>query len=508
MLENVYRNTLLFLVSPCRISLAWVPWVVCVGGCLLNIYLYYPGFVCPTGYAQFYQMEEGIIGDWHPPIMVATWQLCRSTYFFMTGGKECTGDGILYVLWTSMIWTGVLLVLLSGKSFWKNQGHSQKSWMVVLLVAVFLPWSLIDFFSSYLRFVAKDTGMIAVFLFAVGCLMTTPDKGWRRWPILGMALFCIFYGTAIRHNAIFTVIPMLCWLVWIVVPSKRFSIVLPSSLILWAILLFAINEMNYNLLGAVRLYPLQERFYADILHLNARTKHFVMPPNTFGNDFTGIEESVFRNNFDPEILYIEEATKSLKEKFPEKLAYCPFTQDLVVIRADGENGVTEKFPMFHETGKTKLRILNEEFVRTQFPKDYPVLRNAWIKRILQDPVAYVGFKTVFFVRYCKNNSLYFLGLNPLLLLPLTVFIAISPVFMQKISFPSVMLAWSAILYLLPLWMFLPYECFRYLPWFFAASIISIVMFCHESLLIRSSIEKTINHRSMFLLNAAKSKARE
>ena len=507
MLKSTYRSILLFLISPCRISLVWVPCVVCIGSFLLNVFLFYPGFVCPTGYAQFYQMEEGIIGDWHPPIMVVTWQFCRSVYYFMMG-KECTGDGMLYVLWTSMIWTGMLLVLLSGKSFWKNQGRSQKSWMVVLSIVILLPWSLIDLFGFYLRYVAKDTGMIAAFLLAVGCLMIAPNKGWRRWLILGMALICIFYGTAIRHNTIFTIFPILCWLVWIVVPSKRLSIVFPCSLVLWAILLVAIHYMNYNLLGTLRLYPLQERFYADILHLNTRTKHFVMPPNTFGNDFTGIEEEAFRNNFEPYILYIEDATENLRKKFPEKLAYCPLTQDLVVIRANGENGVSKLFPAFQKKSKVELRILNEEFVRTQFPQDYLVLRNAWIKRILQNPVTYVKFKTAFFVKYCKNNSLYFLGLNPLLLLPLICFIAISPVFTQKNHFPSIMLAWSALFYLLPLWMFLPYECFRYLPWFFAASIFSIVMFCHESQWTRSFIEKTINHGKMLLMNTTHINIRE
>ena len=499
MLKNAHRNILLFLFSPCRISLVWVPWVICLGGFFLSIFLFYPGVVGPSGYAQFYQMKEGIIGDWHPPIMAATWQLCQATGSYITG-QPSPGDGMIYVLWTAMIWAGLLLILLSGRSFWKNKDHSQKKWITVFLLAIVLLYMPIDFFDE-LRNIAKDTGMVAAYLMAVGCLLNASAKGWLRWFVLGAALFFIFYGTAIRHNAIFSAIPLLCWLVLIAIPTKRLSVVLPCSLILWGVMLVMINFVNYNVIGAVRLYPLQERFFADILHLNARTQ-FVPPPNAFGNDFTGIDDETFRKNFDVKVLFIENATKKLKGKFPEKKL--AFTQDLIVLRTHDESGLFEDFPLLHEEGKTSQRILSAEFVRTQYPKDYPVLRQAWISRILQDPVTYVKFKTVFFVKFCRNNSLYFLGLNSLFLLPIIMGISISPFFtkgdLRQRNFLSAILAWSALLYILPLWMFLPDDSLRYLLWFFAASIMSIILFCSESNLIRSIIGLVSEHWEKTLSN--------
>jgi hypothetical protein len=336
------------------------------------------------------------------------------------------------------------------------------------------------------RNIMKDTGMFVAYLFAVGCLMNTPTKGLFRWGVALVVLFCLFYGTALRHNAIFALFPLLYWLVWILIPWKKNVIVLSCALFLWGGMLATIHFVNYGAIGAIRLYTLQERFYCDIFHLNARTSRFVVPPNTFGNDFSGLDEKVFRELFDRRKLYIESATEKLKERFPEKNWW--FGPDVVVIRADSEDGAIENVPTFDGNTQWEHRVLNEQFVREQYPKDYVVLRQAWIDSILQDPLTFVKFKTVFFVKYCRACSLYFLGLNPLFLLPLISLIAIMPLFAKNYlhppTFPGVMLAWSALLYILPLWLFLPDGTFeggfRYLFWFFAASIIAIVYFCSRS----------------------------
>ena len=443
-------------------------------------------------HTQFHQMEIGKVGDAHPPIMATSFQFCRWAYFRMTG-EQTTGQSLLYVAWAFLLWGGVLLMLLSNQPFWKNRENSQKPYWIVGVLLFLLLWSMLDL-SDEPRIIMKDTGMLAAYLFAVGCLMNIPSKGLFRWCIALVVLFFLFYGTALRHNAIFALIPLLCWFVWNLSTRKKCIPVLACAFILWGGMLMAIQFVNYNVIGAIRLYTLQERFYADIFHLNARTSHFVLPPNSFGNDFSGLDETVFRALFNSKKLYIESAFERLKEEFPQKKWM--FGPDVIVIRADNEDGAVEYVSNFDGNTKWEHRVLNEEFVREQYPKDYLTLRSAWIDRILQDPVTFVKFKTVFFIKYCRECSLYFLGLNPLFLLPLISLLALSPVWTRDLfkqaTFPGVMLAWSALLYILPLWMFLPDGTaaggFRYLFWFFAASIIAITCFCSQSPLFHEIIQ--------------------
>jgi hypothetical protein len=51
-----------------------------------------------------------------------------------------------------------------------------------------------------------------------------------------------------------------------------------------------------------------------------------------------------------------------------------------------------------------------------------------------------------------------------------------------------MLAWSAVLLALPLIIFLPDDVIRYLYWFYAASFISITLFCANSPLFAEIVQ--------------------
>ncbi|MDR3183658.1 MAG: hypothetical protein LBT89_12210 [Planctomycetaceae bacterium] len=136
---------------------------------------------------------------------------------------------------------------------------------------------------------------------------------------------------------------------------------------------------------------------------------------------------------------------------------------------------------------------NVTAVRNQYPKDYVTLRSAWIERVLMDPITYIKFKTRFFRKFCKDNTLNFLGINALLLSPMLIGIVVCWTLSKKMTrpeiFPCLMLTWSAIFYILPLWAFLPDDrCIRYLYWFFAASFIAIVYFCSQSKLFNELVQ--------------------
>jgi hypothetical protein len=113
----------------------------------------------PVAYSQYYQMEEGILGDWHPPIMAAHWQLCQWICSYVTGEKT-TGEGLLWTSWMLIMWGGLCLIIQSNKSFWQNKGKSQKSWGIVVIAIFCVAWFLLDCFNEP-RIIVKDTGMLA-----------------------------------------------------------------------------------------------------------------------------------------------------------------------------------------------------------------------------------------------------------------------------------------------------------------------------------------------------------
>ncbi|GHT20777.1 hypothetical protein FACS189419_00540 [Planctomycetales bacterium] len=132
---------------------------------------------------------------------------------------------------------------------------------------------------------------------------------------------------------------------------------------------------------------------------------------------------------------------------------------------------------------TNIVAVDADFVRQQYSKDMAVLKTVWIKRVCDAPIAYLKFKARFFLKLCRDNYLYFGRFNAIMLFPLCFMILLysfSKRLLNPNLFPCVMLMWSGCLYLAPLFLFLPADIIRYLYWFFAASFISIALFCANS----------------------------
>jgi hypothetical protein len=486
-----------FLVSPCRFSLVWVPWLICLGGLLTEVALFYPGGMPPDPVAQFLQAENGIIGDWHPPVMAATWQIVRSAVHTLTG-EWVIGNEIMWLFYITLVWFGFLLILSSARTFWQNQGTSQKSYLVVFITAAMLLWMSFDVLLKC-RDLLKDVGFLGSYLVVTGCFLhisrTKAASLTSRWIFCIVAVLFLFYGTALRHNAIFAAIPFLCWLVWLVAPQKKLRLIIPAGLILWCSLLAGIHYVNYGVIKAVRLYSLQEIFYQDIFHLNARTNRFMLPPNGFGNDFSRLDEATFRKTFNSEINFVKKCFKNYNANIPtEKQLLFDYSVHVPCYpeKFETENKLIAEMRLkFHTDNIRGTADIN--IVREQFPKDYEALKMCWLNRISADPVAYLKFHIRFFVNLCKNESLLFMGLNSLILLHFTVILGLIVSFsrhrLDKEVFPCLMLLWSSFLYLAPFLLFLPDVQLRYLYWFFAASLISIVLFCANSEFICSILRQ-------------------
>jgi|GEM_PF-2920206 len=508
--KNTYQNILLFLVSPCRISLTWVPGAICLLGFLATIGIYYPGQVRLDAVVAYTQAVSGIYGDWHPPIMAATWRLMRFIVHTVSG-TEGTGQGLFFLVQTSLVWSGIYLVVRSQKEKWQKltQNHSWLSILAILLIAGCVCLEVI--YRS--RILYKDILMPACYLVAAGYLLNQPQRHWKKWCVGFIVLFFIFFGTALRHNAIFSAIPLLFWWLWTVtskgaVGSNRRKVpwVLGGSLVLWFFMLGTIHFVNYSLLNCVRLYPLSERFYADIFMLNYRSSDFVMPPNTFMNDFDGINEDLFREQYNPEVLFINQAMRDVRLASPTPLQ---FTQESILIVSDEDYAKRENYReilsvLEQQDEPCALKVVNEKQLRETFPHDYEILKKTWVECVVSHPFLYLKLKVKFFVRFLARSSVFFFAVNGIsVCFILSVILCFS--FSRRRFDPSVMpflmLAWSALFYVSPLLIFLTddnWDNTRYLHWFFTAVFLAAFLFCIESPLFRQTYKKIIQVLEKYL----------
>jgi hypothetical protein len=240
MLKNTYHNTLLFLVLPCRTSLVLVPWILCIGGFVLSLMLYYPGTPVML---MLHEARAGVYADWHPPMMAATIRC-----LFALCPNERTGLGVLLLMENLLFWTGLLLVLLNGKQFWINN-PPKKLWVVAPpLLILFALWMDV---MTMTRYLSKDFLHVACLFLATGLLLNLPNKIIGRLLVCLFVLLLLFYSTALRYNAVLGLLPMLYWLCYSMIPTKRI-VLLVSAGLLWGSFFLDNHTINYHVRHAYR----------------------------------------------------------------------------------------------------------------------------------------------------------------------------------------------------------------------------------------------------------------
>jgi len=488
------RRILLFLASPCPFSITWVPWVLCIGGFILSMLLFYPGWV----HALFYsQALSGVYTDPHPPIFAATWFFLRSVQNAL--GIEGTGQGLFYTMQTCILWGGIFMLFKKGIAF-GNRKKSFPLWILILICPfLFVICFDILYFS---RLLGKNPLMLSCWLLATGCLLYMPTKILFRLIVGGIVLCLLFLGYSLRYNLILAVLPLLFWFVWHFLPIRfrNFSTIVPCGFVLWGLFCVCNHHINYNILRAYRLYAMHEMFYQDIFILNYfAPQNYKNPPNTFGNNFDNLTPDLFLTHYDQRHLFQQHAFKTiaivLQQEFSLWKEFIQITPTEDMQRAGDNCYVHMSDPPKKISYNIPLRMIDECEVREQYPKDYVLLREAWIQRIKQDPLVYLLHKTRIWLHFMNCNF----DRNSLLLSAwmggLTVFFLVVPLCFQVFSsnrwspetMPSLMLASSAVLTVLPMIIFLPDNRILYLYWFYAASFVAIAHFCSQSVLVHEIV---------------------
>jgi hypothetical protein len=329
-----------------------------------------------------------------------------------------------------------------------------------------------------------------------------PVKMAMRCAVGLLVLLLLFYGTSLRHNLIFALLPLLFWLIWHFLPTRyrKTAYIIPCGLLLWGALLGMNNYVTYHMLHTYRLYPLQERFYGDIFILNYFAPHnYQNPPNTFGNNVDEVTPALFACKYDAHYLFQDKAFARIKDVTQQKNLYA---KEFVYVSPKNRYCTENQYAdltikdLQYEGYVPPLLKITENDVNIQYPKDYIILRNAWIKRIQKDTLTYLLHKTRIWLRSMNANFInrYSLlsvpvgGLLPCVIMALICLQTFSSRRCQTNILPHLMLAWSALFTALPLIIFLPDYDIRYLYWFYTASFIAIVHFCSQSKLFHEIVQ--------------------
>ena len=219
----------LFLVGAITTS----PTSIAVIGSLLlvaNLVGWFPGVANDDSDSQYVQAVAENFNDWHPPIMAWLWSNFRLL---------ADGNGPMFCFHVACYWLGFGLIAVALS----RAGRPLAAWGMIG-VGLFPPFLMMNIN------ILKDVGLAVTFLAAFAALFRYRVQE-RRAPavviVISSVLLC--YGTLVRTNAVFGVVPLLAYLIdprWL---SRPWRVLVFSAPV--AVLMVPVSDLfNHNVLSA------------------------------------------------------------------------------------------------------------------------------------------------------------------------------------------------------------------------------------------------------------------
>lgn len=401
----------------------------------------FPGVGDSDTWDQQGQMLARAYNDWHPPVFAALWGVLNRAWNAVSG-MDYAGTGIIYLLHSLLLWGGLALLMKAASPYFRTF-NGEARWKFSALAGGLLLWGLCEMVPMS-RFVFKDTAMLAAYTLALGLMLNMPARRSLKVFMVMACLLLLFYGTAVRHNALFAMLPLLALLFCKTFPRRRLLVIVPCTLIVWGGILLGINYVNYTVLAAKKTYSIQEVFYGDIWRLNYKTKVFDLPPTAQGVYGEGLSEEVFFDFYDDKRVYVVSAMRFI-DRYYENY----FDKDATRLN-NGSTGAEG---------------------------DFELLFQAWIDKIKKHPAAYISTHKRLFVNLLREYT--FFGLPGYWYFVLSVVIVLIGLLRLIKRKPDTdpapyLITLSGLFYVLPYFMFIVDIQRRYLFWLIFASSIGII----------------------------------
>ncbi len=149
-----------------------------------------PGGMNPDTRWQLHQvLGNEPLSDWHPAIMTITWMWLH----------ELTGHA------SAVLYAQVLVMFGAGFGFavYLFDVTRSRAWSYAGLFMLLAPHLF-----TFIGVLWKDTQMAEAFFLAVVCALLASRFTTMRWLFLAVGLIALTYGTAVRKNAFFAVLPL------------------------------------------------------------------------------------------------------------------------------------------------------------------------------------------------------------------------------------------------------------------------------------------------------------
>ena len=218
---------------------------------LINVYIFYPGFMSPDSLSQLYQaLGLEPISDWHPPLMAIIW----SILIHITGAY-----GSFLIFQVALLWISLFLIA----TYLYEQSKSLV-WPLLIIACGFLP-----FIVNISGVIWKDVVMAYLLLFAVSLiLLMTTMKHKTKLVLFIVSFVSMLLAVQLRYNSFAAVLPLLMLAIFTLKLSKKIAAVCILAFILLSIAIsFAVNY-TYSV---DKLHPEIYIAFDDVYHLSVRS---------------------------------------------------------------------------------------------------------------------------------------------------------------------------------------------------------------------------------------------
>ena len=202
-----------------------------------NLFGEFPGVANDDSDSQYAQAVDQRFNDWHPPVMAWLWSIFRLV---------ADGNGPMFCFHVACYWLGFGLIAVAlGRA-----SRPLAAWGIIG-VGLFPPFLMMNIN------ILKDVGLAVTFLAAFAVLFWYRIED-RRAPaaIIVISSILLFYGTLVRSNAVFGVVPLVAYLInpqWLGRPWRVLALSAPVAMLMVPVSgLFNHNVLNATPLGIIR----------------------------------------------------------------------------------------------------------------------------------------------------------------------------------------------------------------------------------------------------------------
>lgn len=233
-------------------------WVACAGA-LATFGAFFPGMMSPDSLDQLRQANAWTFSTTQPPVMTLLWAALNLVV---------AGPALMLSLQVAMWWGGWAMIV-------DRLVPARGPWQALVLLAVGFWPPLFAMTGTIWR----DVHMTLALLCATGLLLRDPAVGWERTRLVVAGLL-VAYASAVRVNALFSVLPLAGWVVfrawraWAIPLSRRASLAAGAALVLSIALA---GRVANPALASQMWYPVQNLQVFDLVGVSVRTGQNLVP---------------------------------------------------------------------------------------------------------------------------------------------------------------------------------------------------------------------------------------